>query len=462
MTERLHSPSMWLMDRMRAADEKVSVVTGARRYTYRQLCDAVECAMGVLTEHRVQGGEVVAMRGDYSFQGVALFLALATNGNIIVPIATRNEQEIAERVQASFADREIVLQDGERIDVISCRREGRQHQLVEELQRSLRAGLILFSSGSTGKPKAMIHNLDTLLETYRIRKEKRVTILVFLLFDHIGGLNTLLNALAMTATIVVPARRDPEHVCKLIEQHGVNVLPTSPTFLNLLLVSGAHRRFSLHSLRLITYGTEPMPESLLDRLKAAFPRVRFLQTFGTSETGIAVTSSRSSRSTFLRFDDPQYESKIVHGELWLRSRTQIMGYLNAGMENFTEDGWFKTGDLVEEQEGSYFRVIGRATEIINVGGVKVSPSEVESALLQMAGIQACLVYGEPNALTGQTVVADVVLRPDIDPSQAKKEVRRFLSARVDAYKIPTKVNVVEQMTCSDRFKRNRLPAGVQA
>lgn len=106
---------------------------------------------------------------------------------------------------------------------------------------------------------------------------------------------------------------------------------------------------------MITYGTEPMPDSLLLKLKTFFPRVKFLQTFGTSETGISQTTSKSSDSTFLKIDDPNTEIKIVRGELWIRSKTQVMGYLNSSLERFTEDGWFKTGDLVEEASDGYIK-----------------------------------------------------------------------------------------------------------
>jgi acyl-coenzyme A synthetase/AMP-(fatty) acid ligase len=256
-------------------------------------------------------------------------------------------------------------------------------------------------------------------------------------------------------TIVVPTARDPDAVCALIAKHRVNVLPASPTFLNLILLSGACVRHDLRRLKLVTYGTEPMPEGLLARLKAALPGARFLQTFGTSETGIVRTASKSSTSTLMRIDDPHQEYRIVDGELWLRSGTQILGYLNASSDRFTEDGWFCTGDLVEEADDGYLRIVGRREEIINVGGQKVLPSEVESVLLAMPAIADCAVRGERNAITGQAVVADVVLAPQADPQGIRQQVRRHCRARLERYKVPAKVAVVEKTRFSDRFKKRR-------
>jgi acyl-CoA synthetase (AMP-forming)/AMP-acid ligase II len=151
-----------------------------------------------------------------------------------------------------------------------------------------------------------------------------------------------------------------------------------------------------------------MPESLLLRLKAAFPQVRFIQTFGTSETGITHTVSPEPGSTFLRFEDPHLEWKVVDDELWLRSRTQVAGYLNASNERFTADGWFRTGDKVEQGPNGSLRILGRMGETINVGGEKLMPSEVESVVLTVPGVADCRVRGEAHPLTGQTVAVDVV------------------------------------------------------
>ena len=326
--------------------------------------------------------------------------------------------------------------------------------MIKKLKESQSSGLILFSSGSTGKPKAMIHNLNNLIDSYKDKKAKSMNMLVFLMFDHIGGLNTLFNALCMGACLIIPKNRDAKNICELIEKYKIMVLPSSPTFLNLILISGENKNYDLSSLRMITYGTESMPESLLLKLKESFPKVKFLQTFGTSETGISTTSSKSSDSLYMKIEDANQEYKIVDNELWLRSKTQVLGYLNALMDSFTSDGWFKTGDLVEELEDGYLKIIGRSKEVINVGGQKVLPAEVESVILSMDEIDDCMVYSESNVITGQTVVCDVVLH---EPKEnIKKIIRLFCKDKIDAFKIPTKVNVVEKTNFSERFKKIRI------
>ena len=272
-------------------------------------------------------------------------------------------------------------------------------------------------------------------------------------FDHIGGLNTLFGCLAAGAPLVLPASSAPGDVASAIARHRVAVLPASPTFLNLLLGSGVAQEHDLSSLRLITYGTEPMPESLLVRLKAAFPRARFVQTFGTSETGIARTSSPAQDSTFLRFEDPNLEWKVVDDELWLRSRTQVTGYLNAGNERFTADGWFRTGDKAEAGPDSTLRILGRLGEMINVGGEKLMPADVESIVLGVPGVADCRVRGEPHPLTGQTVVADVVAT-FADHEALRSAIRTACRARLARHKIPTRVTFVPSVS-GERMKKTR-------
>ena len=407
-----------------------------------------------LIKFKIKSGEVVAILADYSFVSIALFFALYENKNIIAPITSTSQKEIDGKVKESFSTKIINLEN-ENLVITNIKSEA-SHKIINDLQTSKCAGLILFSSGSTGAPKAMIHNLDTLVDSYGDKKQKQINMLVFLMFDHIGGINTMLNILSMNATMIIPQNRNADDICKLIEEYKIAVLPSSPTFLNLILINRSYEKYDLSSLRMITYGTETMPEGLLGRLKAVFSKVRFLQTFGTSETGIAATSSKSSSSTFMKIDDENLEYKIVDNELWLRSKTQILGYLNRSMESFTNDGWFKTGDLVELDNEGFIKIIGRNKEIINVGGQKVLPSEVESVLLGMDEIEDCLVYGEQNAITGQSVSCDLVLKSGVEADGLKILVRKFCKDKLDNFKIPTRVNVVQKTEFTERFKKSRI------
>ena len=198
-----------------------------------------------------------------------------------------------------------------------------------------------------------------------------------------------------------------------------------------------------------------MSDSLLNRLKLEFPKVRFHQTFGTSEVGIAQTKTKDN---MIKLEGMAY--KIINNELYLKSKTQSLGYLNADNSVFDEEGYFATGDLVElykENEEEYIKITGRSKELINVGGEKVVPQEVEEVILELGHIQDCLVYAKANAITGQSVCVKVILKANVEFTnlELKKQLRMYCKDKLANYKIPTQVEIVEKLELSQRFKKVR-------
>ena len=131
--------------------------------------------------------------------------------------------------------------------------------------------------------------------------------------------------------------------------------------------------------------------------------------------------------------------------------------MNHNMENFTPDGWFKTGDLVQKTPDGFLRIIGRTKEIINVGGEKVLPIEVESIIMEIDGIEDCVVFGIPNSITGQMVATEVVIKSkEFDVVEIKRNIKEYCASKLDKYKVPVKIYPVENLTVSERFKKIRL------
>ena len=114
------------------------------------------------------------------------------------------------------------------------------------------------------------------------------------------------------------------------------------------------------------------------------------------------------------------EHKIVEGVLWIRSASAMLGYLNSPSP-FEADGWFNTQDLVE-CDGAYIRILGRKSELINVGGEKVHPTEIENVLLQLDNIKDVTVRGQPNPVTGEVVAASITPLVPEDPDALKRRV----------------------------------------
>jgi long-chain acyl-CoA synthetase len=198
-----------------------------------------------------------------------------------------------------------------------------------------------------------------------------------------------------------------------------------------------------------------MSESTLRRVHSALPGVKLQQTYGLSELGILRSQSRGPDSLWVRIGGEGYELRVVDGLLEIRAAAAILGYLNAPSP-ITADGWFRTGDAVEV-DGEWIKILGRRSEIINVGGEKVYPAEVEGVLLEMSGVAEVAVYAERNAITGQLVAARVRLQHAEPAAEFRRRLVTHCRDRLARYKIPQKVTVVDGPLHSERFKVMRTP-----
>lgn len=445
-------PLTWLLERMSAAAEADAIVWRDATHRYTSLREQVVRATARLAELELPEGAAVLLDADFSPAAIAMLIAAIQQRLVVVPIAAQLSTDRATYAGISQAHAYIRVTADDAYTLERASPSGERHPLLAALAERRHPGLVLFSSGSTGVPKASVHDLTALLAKYEVpRQQWRVV--SFLLFDHIGGLNTLFYTLANHGCVIALRERSPAAVCEAIERHRAQLLPTSPTFLNLLLMSEAWQGRDLSSLELISYGTEPMPARTLARLHELFPTVRLRQTYGLSELGILRSRSRGDDSLWVQVGGEGYETRVVDGTLHIRARSSMLGYLNAPSP-FDAEGWFDTQDQVEV-DGEWLRFLGRKSELINVGGQKVYPAEVESVLLELDNIVDATVSGERHPITGNIVVAELRLAAPEDRKALTRRVRRHCRERLPAYKVPVKILVGEHARISERFKKSR-------
>lgn len=395
-------------------------------------------------------GRVVVLEADFTPSTIALLLSLIKANHIIIPLLPANPKK-NEYLETALPEVLIRVRPDQKVQV-SHIPSATSHPLYEELKKRQHPGLVLFSSGSTGKCKAAVHDFLPLLEKFKTRRNPFRTI-IFLLYDHIGGINTLFHTLANGGCLITVAERTPENVLRLVEEFQAELLPASPTFLNLMLISGAIERYNLQSLKLITYGTEPMPESTLHTLHRLLPEVKLQQTYGLSELGIMHSKSESSDSQWVKIGGDGFTTRIVDGILQIKAASAMLGYLNAPSP-FTGDEYFITGDMVEVK-GEYLRILGRKSELINVGGQKVFPVEVENVIRQCTNVKDVLVFGEKNLLMGQIVCAKVQLVTAEATQPFIIRLKKFCMEKLEDYKVPVRVTITNEDIHTDRFKKNR-------
>ena len=441
----------WLIASMASRGENTAMIWKGDNISYCHMVDEIRRWSEELARLNVGAGDAVAICGDYSPSACALIISLIVNRNVVVPLTLARGTRGSDFLKISQADVSFYF-EGERYTDFARHVVGAEHELLHRLRRISAPGLILFSSGSTGASKAALLDFDKLL--LKFQKPRPVfRTLTFLLLDHIGGINTLFYVLSQGGTVVPVVDRDPWSVCRSIERHQIELLPTTPTFLKMLLISEAYLHHDCSSLRLITYGTEPMSSTTLTHLHAALPNVELKQTYGLSELGILQTKSRSSGSVWLRVGGAGYATRVIDNVLWIRSELAMLGYLN-WPSPFDADGWFNTGDSVEV-DGEWLRILGRKSEIINVGGEKVYPAEVENVLQEVENIRDAAVIGRANPISGQVVLARVVLREPEPIDQVLRRIRRHCRGRLEPYKVPALVEIRDEPFHGDRFKKMR-------
>jgi len=441
-----------VIERMRRKESDVALFWNNNEFSYQEFMQLVDTWSGRFVGFNIGPGTVCGFVAEYSPQVCALIFALMQAKAILVPFTNAIEHELPEFIKIAGVDCLFKFESDDTYTFEIC-----SNPVPNELTTSFLArevpGLIVFTSGSTGKPKGILQDCERVMRKFVEERQGWSTVL-FLMLDHFGGFNTLLSTFAYGGTGVCLPDRSPEAVCRVIEQSRATLLPTTPTFINLLIASYCYKNFDLSSVKLITYGTEVMPATTLAKMKEIFPNARIKQTYGLSELGVLRSKSESDDSVWVKIGGEGFDTKIVDNILWIRSESNMVGYLNAP-NPFDEEGWMCTGDHVEIR-GEYMRILGRRSEMINVGGQKVFPAEIENILLGAGNISEVTIVAVPHPVMGYVVKAKVSLNEPEDRFQLTQRLRTYCIERMAKYKVPVKYEIIggdEQF--SSRYKKVR-------
>ena len=303
--------------------------------------------------------------------------------------------------------------------------------------------ITLFTSGTTGTPKKISHSFSTLTRAVRINTNKHADIWGFAYNPtHIAGLQVFFQALLNRNSIVRLFGLSRSFIYSLVENYSISSISATPTFYRMLLPFEKE----YHSVKRITSGGEKFDNNLSDTIKHIFPDAKLLNIYASTEAG---TIFVSVNDFFVLKEEFKNNVKIFESELFLHK--DLLGTSEA----FSLAGeWYRTGDLVEiiQDNPLIFKFVSRKNEIINVGGYKVNPLEVEMSLNSHPGVELCRVYAKKNSVMGNIVMAEVKKR---EPELEEKALRLFLTERLQAFKIPRIINFVDSIdtTLTGKLKR---------
>lgn len=297
--------------------------------------------------------------------------------------------------------------------------------------------LSLYTSGTTGLPKKVTHRLENLIRLVRISSKHTEDIWAFAYNPtHIAGIQVFFQAVLNGNTMVDVFGLSRHVVLQRIKTYQITNISGTPTFYRMLLPLSSE----YPSVRRITSGGERFDPKMSQNLLCAFPNAKLRNIYASTEAGSVLESNNDK----FRISDPS-KCKVENNRLYIHNSL-------LGLDN-VNDGWYDTGDLVEivDSASGEFVFISRASEMINVGGYKANPLEIEEVLCSHPAIIKAKVWGKANPVVGKILIADVVLSTPC----SEAEIRSFLKGKLQDFKIPRIINFVDtiETTRSGKVKR---------
>lgn len=304
--------------------------------------------------------------------------------------------------------------------------------------------ITLFTSGTTGLPKKVKHTVGSLARMVKTGEKFASDIWGFCYNPtHMAGLQVFFQAFLNQNTMVFMYGSDNSQIANYVSDYSVTNISATPTFYRLFL--SVNKTFP--SVRRISVGGEKSDTNLISKIKEMFVNAKVTNIYASTELGSVLASKDD---VFFLTEENKDFVKIESNSLFIHKS------LAASFDWNSEDDWYDTGDIVElvqEIKGA-FRFVSRKSEMINTGGYKVNPGEIEDILLSINGIKAAFVYSKPNAVLGNIVVADIIKIGDSGLSEM--EVKRVLSKKLQPFKVPRIIKFVDniQLTRTGKLNRN--------
>jgi cyclohexanecarboxylate-CoA ligase/acyl-CoA synthetase len=466
----------WLARHVRERPAAPALVCQESIVTWAQLENRALCTASALRARGVESGDVVAVQLPNTAEFVLSYLAIARLGAVMCTLhMPYRGAEVQALMRHSGARLAICLPQAK--DMF----EGRGIAFAE-LQadtpldahpepEAKDAFLLLYTSGTTAAPKGVAHPYRTMLGNARLGAPEhglgeKSRVLCAAPLSHLYGLYSLHCAWAVGAcTVLLPAFK-PDELGSVIQHAKPTALWTAPAHVAACRGAGAFERYDWSSLELAIVSGSMAPPELIRFFAEKVPACAVTQLWGMTElqAGLytrpgdpfemsATSAGRPSPGTDVRLSE--------EGELQVRGPLLFSGYLDNPTETanaFTADGWFRSGDLAERR-GDYFAITGRCKDVINRGGVKFNPAEVEMLLDAHPKIAQSAIVPMPDPVLGEKACAFITLRNAAEPVTLAQLVEYLLGKNIAKNKLPERLVVVPEMplTPTRKIIKAKLP-----
>lgn len=335
--------------------------------------------------------------------------------------------------------------------------------------------LIMYTSGSTGIPKGVClshanlqHTIKSITSWAQIDENDRE--LTTLSLTHLFGLAHVHIYWTLGGTVFIEEKlQDIPRLLRKISEEKITSFPGTPGGFKIILDQYADQfRENASGLKYIIVNSAPMASEYIEQILNLLPNTRFYMYYGLTEASRSsyicyndhrdklMTVGRATPGTEICVGSPTAPLVDEAGEILIRGPHVTEGYLGIDSTPYFEDGWLKTGDFGIMDQDGFLTWKGRLKEQINIDGMKLTPMEVETVLIEHERVKDCAIVGAPDELTGESVVGFVVAVGE--PSKNLEiELRRFCKSRLEIYKIPKRIVFINEIPRTDSGKVKRIP-----
>ena len=453
----------WLQKHASSQGERPAVVSNSGTLTWRQLRDRVLRVAAGMKKKGIGAGDVVAIQLPNVPEFLIAHLAIARLGAVMctihMPYRGAEIEAIRSHSGAKLFINTVELEEGEPLPESHPAPDARD------------PFLLLYTSGTTASPKGVPHPYRTMLGNSRMGAREHLLsgdsrVLCAAPLSHLYGLYSLHCAWSVGAcTVLLPAFK-PDELAAAVEKHKPTALWGGPAHVAACRNAGLFDKHDWSSLRLAIVSGSMAPPALVRYFAEKLPGCAVTQLWGMTElqaalytrpgdgTEAAATSAgRPSPGTQVRISD--------EGELQVKGPLTFSGYYRneeANRTAFTPDGWFRSGDLADKR-GEYYAITGRIKDVINRGGVKFNPADVEALLDSHPQILQSAIVPMPDPVLGEKACAFVTLKPGAAAPTLDEITSYLLDKRIAKNKLPERLVVIAEMplTPTRKIIKGRLP-----
>lgn len=320
-------------------------------------------------------------------------------------------------------------------------------ELLEQINKKKEGWEItLYTSGTTGRPKKVKHNLQSLTRGVKVSEKYKNNIWAFAYNPtHFAGLQVFFQAFYNKNPLIYVFDMDRKIIEETLNRFQVTHISATPTFYRSII---PYIKQQIPTVERLTMGGEKYDETLENILIKIFPNAEIRNVYASTEAG----SIFSAKGDIFRISERLRDKIKINEDNELLIHKSLLGE----SETLKLDGeWYRTGDLVEKIDDDHFKFISRKTEMINVGGYKVNPHEVENEIKKVEGVIDVLVKARNNRITGSILTAEVEVMEGINKKEKEKEIIKVLEKNLQNWKIPRIITFVDNIELTRTGKKVR-------